>query len=253
VFSSMFNFFNFLNGYSFLVLLAMAVFICCELTFRHAKCTGLNTNIMVNGVLWIIGIGFMISHWVTLVVNHPERIIRNPLTLIYFSSGISLFGGFLGASIAGIIYFKIKKVPPSPNREALLFGAVPSLIVVRLGCTIAFDHPGTATDFFLGMVDRYGVMRHNVGFYEMLVMILLTAILYGTRKFRPFEGFHAVVAMFLYSPIRFFLDSLRISDKLYWGATMGQFFAVAMLIFGMVLFIRGIKQRLKKPFLEVLY
>jgi prolipoprotein diacylglyceryltransferase len=47
----------------------------------------------------------------------------------------------------------------------------------------------------------------------------------------------------MYAPVRFFLDSLRVSDPLYWGFTPGQYFSVALFLLGVFLLIRGLKKR----------
>jgi phosphatidylglycerol:prolipoprotein diacylglycerol transferase len=138
-----------------------------------------------------------------------------------------------------MIYFRRKNVPTLPYVEAILFGFVPAWILGRLGCTIAFDHPGLPTTFFLGMADWAGVVRHNLGLYEMLYTVLLAAALYGLRNFRPFEGFHLVLIILLYSPVRFFLDTLRVADRRYWGYTPGQYFSVLLLALGVWLLVRG--------------
>ena len=138
---------------------------------------------------------------------------------------------------------KIRRVPLLPYCEAFLFGCVPAWILGRLGCTLTFDHPGTPTNFILGMADSAGVVRHNLGLYEMLWTIVITVVLYSLRNYRPFTGFHSVLVIFLYAPVRFFFDSLRISDQLYWGFTPGQYFSVALFMLGAFIFLRGKKEK----------
>jgi phosphatidylglycerol:prolipoprotein diacylglycerol transferase len=115
-------------------------------------------------------------------------VIEEPLSLLMVWGGLSSFGGFFGGVLGAILYLRKRGVPSIPYLEAGFFGFVPVWILGRLGCTIAFDHPGQPTDFFLGMADSARVIRHNLGFYEMLYTVLLTVILYGLRNFRPFDG-----------------------------------------------------------------
>ena len=132
---------------------------------------------------------------------------------------------------------------PYPYLEALLFGLVPAWAIARLGCTIAFDHPGRVTNFVLGMADMKGVVRHNLGFYEMLWTVVLTIILYGLRNYKPFRGFPIALIFLLYSSVRFYLDSLRVEDRLYWGLTPGQYFS--MIVFGIGVWIawKGMREK----------
>jgi len=204
----------------------LAIITACELSDRRAKQIGLNRKIIVDGILWILIAGVFGAHWVLVASEHPEQIFKNPIILLYFWKGISSYGAFVGVALAAIIYFRIKQVNFLTYLEALLFGFVPAWIIARLACTIAFDHPGLASDFFLAMQDNSGIVRHNLGFYEMLLTIFITIILYRLRNFRPFDGFHIVLIILLYTPSRFFLDTLRITDNAFSGFTVGQYFSI---------------------------
>ena len=220
-------------------LVVAAVFAGCELAYLRGKKTGLVTRYVVDACLWAAFTGFTFSHVVTVVIYHPDLLLKSPLSLFMVWGGMSSFGGFFGGMAGIYIYLRRKKVPLLPYLEAIMFGFVPVWVLGRLGCTITFDHPGTPTSFFLGMADSTGVVRHNLGFYEMLWTIIITAALYSLRNYRPFSGFHAVLVFFLYSPVRFYLDTLRISDPLYWGMTPGQYFSVALFALGALLLFRG--------------
>lgn len=224
------------------ILVIAAILTGCELGFRRARAAGLDTEIMIKGSMWAIGAGFVVSHWTAEVLYFPQMVIEDPLSLLLVWDGLFSFGGFFGGVIGALLYLRKREVSPIPYLEAGFFGFVPVWILGRLGCTIAFDHPGLPTDFFLGMADSAGVVRHNLGLYEMLYTVLLTAVLYGLRNFRPFEGFHLILIIFLYSPVRFFLDTLRVADKRYWGFTPGQYFSVLLLALGVWLLVRGLKK-----------
>jgi phosphatidylglycerol:prolipoprotein diacylglycerol transferase len=230
------------------VLVASAVLLGYELAHRRARNVGLNTRFMADGMLWAVVIGFIVSHWVDEIFYYPERIAENPWSLLMFWTSISSFGGFFGGIIGAWIYFKkMKKVPLLPYLEAILFGFAPAWILGRLGCTIAFDHPGLATDFFLGMKDVHGVVRHNLGFYEFLATILITVVLYRMKNIKPFVGFHLALVTLMYVPVRFFWDTLRTADKTYWGMTPGQYFSILLGIWGVFLIIRGLGLRKHTP------
>jgi len=220
-------------------LVIAAVFLGCELAYLRGKKTGLITRYVVDASLWAVFAGFALSHVVMMVAYHPDLLAKNPLSLFMVWGGMSSFGGFFGA-MAGIwFYLRRKGVPLLPYYEAILFGFVPVWILGRLGCTITFDHPGTPTDFFLGMADSAGVVRHNLGLYEMLWTIAITLVLYGLRNYRPFPGFHSVLVIFLYAPVRFAFDTLRVVDPRYFGMTPGQYFSIALFLLGVFLLFHG--------------
>jgi phosphatidylglycerol:prolipoprotein diacylglycerol transferase len=224
------------------ILVIAAVVIGCELGFRRARETGLDTEIMIKGSMWAIGVGFVVSHWTAEVLYFPQMVIEEPLSLLMVWAGLSSFGGFFGGVMGALLYLRKREVSPIPYLEAGFFGFLPAWIIARTGCTFVFDHPGLQTDFFLGMADKAGVVRHNLGFYEMLFTIFMTGVLYGLRNVRPFEGFHLVLIIFLYSPVRFFFDTLRVVDKRYWGFTPGQYFSLLLMALGVWLLVRGLKK-----------
>jgi phosphatidylglycerol:prolipoprotein diacylglycerol transferase len=229
-----------MNDMLFGTLMIGSVFLGCELAYLRGKKTGLNIRYLVDSCLFAIFAGFALSHLVTVVVYHPDILVKDPASLLMVWGGMSAFGGFLGG-IAGICtYLWRKKEPFLPYCEAILFGFVPVWILGRLGCTLTFDHPGTPTGFFLGMADSSGIVRHNLGFYEMLWTVVITIVLYSLRNYMPFRGFHSALVIFLYAPVRFCLDYLRIADPVYFGMTPGQYFSIALFLFGIYLLVSGL-------------
>jgi phosphatidylglycerol:prolipoprotein diacylglycerol transferase len=224
-------------------IVALALIIGYHLALRQAKKDGLNVEIMGTTGIWAAVIGFIISHFFWALFYNYHLVKENPFILLMVWRGISSYGGFFGGALGAWICLRREKVAPGPYLEALLYGLVPAWAIARIGCTIAFDHPGRVTNFFLGMADMKGVVRHNLGFYEALWTIVLIIVLYGLKNYRPFRNFSFALIFILYSSVRFFLDSLRVEDKLYWGFTPGQYFSAIVFGIGVYIVIRGLKDR----------
>lgn len=178
-------------------------------------------------------IGFLGAHLFHFLAYEPEVFFKNPMVYFtQFRSGLSSFGGFLSASLAIIVYLRVKKLPFLPYGEAILFGLLPGWIFGRLGCTTAHDHPGKLTHFFLGVKYPDGV-RHDLGFYELLLTIVMTAIIFTMakqNKKRP-TGFYLYISLIMYCVVRFFLDFLRIADATYGGLTPAQYACIGVAIY----------------------
>jgi phosphatidylglycerol:prolipoprotein diacylglycerol transferase len=102
-----------------------------------------------------------------------------------------------------------------------------------LGCTVAFDHPGVATTFFLGQRYSDHVVRHNLGFYEALCIIPIVVIFqWVARRNAGQPGYLVGLLALCYAPVRFLLDFLRIDDARYFGFTPGQYSAVVLAVAG---------------------
>ncbi len=209
---------------------------------------GLDKQILTSCFYWVIGGAFVTSHVVDLLFYRPEVLFGDPISLLDMTQGYSSFGGFVGGTITGSVFLGIKKIGIRQYADALVFGLVPAWIVARLGCTLTHDHPGKLSEFFLAV--RYpGGSRHDLGFYELLFASVLTIVLVAAASHRPFPGFHTALVLLLYSPVRFFLDFLRVEelpmawsglpDPRYFGLTPGQYFAITMLGFALALIIYG--------------
>ena len=73
-------------------------------------------------------------------------------------------------------------------------------------------------------------------------MIPLTGALYALRRFRPFEDFHLIFVLLLYTPVRFLLDYLRVHERHYFGLTPGQYLSVAFFLVAIYLLCHRLKQ-----------
>ncbi|MDY0000959.1 MAG: prolipoprotein diacylglyceryl transferase [Polyangia bacterium] len=246
------------------ILVGLAIIFGVTMSQRDADKRGIPPAIVSEMQIWAIVVGFLMAHWVSVIFYFPERVLKDPLELLWVWKGISSFGGIIGGALGLVIYLKwIKKLDPWPSIDAIAYGFSWAWVLGRLGCTTAHDHPGRVTDFWFSVsypayqsgatpaqmipyddvpklyipeLERAmpWVQRYDLGFYEMLFAVALVTILWATnRHAKRFPGFNVVVLALLYAPVRFGLDFLRISDKTYWGLTPGQYSAIGILALGL--------------------
>jgi phosphatidylglycerol:prolipoprotein diacylglycerol transferase len=233
-------FFGTLPIYPFGVLVATAVLVGSSLANKRSLKLGLDDEITEGAAGYAIVVGFITAHLYSAIGYFPERIAENPLYLFKVWDGISSFGGFIGGMCAVIYYLKIKrKVSFWAYGDAIMYGWAVSWIFGRLGCTVAFDHPGSLTTFFLGMpypgdAELTAGVRHNLGFYEALWAMAVSLLFYTQRNKKHFWGWYLITYGMLYTPFRFGLDFLRAVDKRYAGLTPGQY--AAILMFGLTVY-----------------
>jgi phosphatidylglycerol---prolipoprotein diacylglyceryl transferase len=193
------------------ILVATGVILGDRIVVREGTKRGLDArDIRYLNARMVIG-GFIMAHLVSVIFYFPERIRENPLVLLNFWSGLSSFGGFLGAALTLLYLSRKEKIPALPYLDAVALGLAVGWIFGRLGCTTAHDHPGRHSNFFLAVRYPEGP-RHDLGFYEFLFTIVLTLILFRyARRPRPTGHLIGLFAL-LYAPVRFGLDFVRARD-----------------------------------------
>ena len=130
----------------------------------------------------VIG-GFIMAHLVSVIFYFPERIKENPLVLLNVWSGLSSFGGFLGALLAFLYYTQKEKIPRLPYADSVALGLVGRLDLRPHRLLHRARSPG-APHLVLPRGELPAVPggpRHDLGLDELLFTIVMTAILFRLR------------------------------------------------------------------------
>jgi phosphatidylglycerol:prolipoprotein diacylglycerol transferase len=215
-------------------LLAVAVWVGHRVFRRRLSRAGLDGVTGDRLLFWILVSGFLGAHLVDRLVYFPRDTLADPITLLMVWQGISSFGGFLGAITAAVILANSRALRGRAWEylDAVAYAFPFGWIFGRLGCFVAFDHPGAPTHFFLGEATKQGVVIHNLGLEEAIYTVFV-ALVFALLGRRPrFPGFFVGLLPVLYSPFRFALDYLRARDVRYAGLTPAQYGAVALLAVG---------------------
>ena len=228
--------------YMFGLLVAIGVIVGDSIVVKEGARRGLDPqDVKYLNVRIVVG-GFVMAHLVSVIFYFPERIRENPLVLLYIWSGLSSFGGFLGAALAFIYFTRKEKIPALPYADAVALGLVVGWIFGRTGCFTAHDHPGLHTNFFLAVRYPDGP-RHDLGLDELLFTIVIAIALFRYARKPRVPG--RVIGLYaaMYAPVRFGLDFLRardvaLPDERYGGLTPAQWACIACLATGVWLLTR---------------
>lgn len=240
-----------------------------EISRNRAIKLGLDVRDIIDGALFIVGMGFLVGHIFTVVAYFPERLSTDPVgSILRVWEGFSSFGGFLGAVLGTwLFYGVIRKRSFWRHGDVIAYGFPFGWLLGRLGCGTVHDHIGRLTDSPIGMdfdrgwaysqklgwifankmvngLDPHpGVdgVRYELGLTEAAFMLLFcVAFLYLGRKDRV-PGFFTGLFAVAYAPLRFVLDILRNTDLAghqdarYWGLTPAQYGCFVMLGAGIAL------------------
>ena len=250
-----------LCAFGFIV--AASVYAGLELGRRRFRRLELDTSIGEGLAWYAIVCGFLGAHLFSVLLYFPRELAANPLLLFKIWEDISSFGGLLGGFVGILLFFR-RKQPTLDPRTRLLYLDVAayvfpvSLMIGRIACSFAHDHPGTITRFPLAIslasldaqayvtrvYENAGLIAelpsaaalstmgfHDLGWYEFLYLAAVVVPLtlwWGRAERRP--GFFLGAFALLYAPVRFALDFLRVGDARYFGLTPAQYAALGLLV-----------------------
>lgn len=256
-----------LTIHAFGVIVAAAVYAGLFIGGRRFTRLGLDRALGERLGWWVVVGGFLGAHLFSVLFYFPEKVADNPLVLFKLWEDISSFGSILGGGLGVWLFFRIRAPNiEAPTRWAYLdvaaFVFPISLMIGRLACTIAHDHPGTVTDFPLAVSleseqAREFISRvyasaarlvelpapaslaslgfHDLGWYEFLYLALVVVPLMlvldrrECRRQAQRPGIFLAAFVALYMPVRFLLDFLRVNDVRYAGLTPAQWAALCAL------------------------
>jgi len=219
------------------VLSATGVWLVSWLLVRTARRSGLDPEPVEKLAGWALFGGLVGAHLVHVLLYHPEELRENgPLQLLKFWDGLSSTGGVLGGLVASIAYLRHRGLRFAPYADSFAIALPPGWAIARLGCFAVHDHPGVLTHFFLA-VDFPGGARHDLGFYDAIVLAAITGIVHAIRHRSELQGRLLGVVALLYGSCRFLLDFLRARDvgyvdARYLGLTPAQYAAIVLVIWG---------------------
>ena len=131
--------------HAFGVITALAVLLGIKATRHRAAELKLDVHLIDRLMPWLVLGVFAGAHLIAVFFYTPSKIIDDPLIFLRFWDGLSSFGGIFGGLVVAYIFLCRLKIKMKHYTQALLFGAVVSLLVGRFGCSIAHDHPGKVT------------------------------------------------------------------------------------------------------------
>ncbi|MDX1615000.1 MAG: prolipoprotein diacylglyceryl transferase [Candidatus Promineifilaceae bacterium] len=191
------------------------------------------------------GLTYILGAWVVLsLIERLARALRLPAEQVYNLAALSLASGFVGARIvfvalhwsayedslvnivwpltsgfdfwggiviglaAGFFYGRAKQLPPAATLDALAPGLIVALMVVSLADFLAGPGYGVQSNVPWA-ISVFGIERHPVQLYELLVGAAALAAWWRWLPLRRFAGQLFLVSIAVYSGGRLFVDAYR--------------------------------------------
>lgn len=225
-----------LHGFGLLV--ALGFIFGGRAAMNRARRIGLDPEVINRLIGWLVVGTFVGGHVGYGLMYKPEEYLANPIEFLKMWQGLSSMGGFITCVPIAIWFFRKEKVPVWPYLDCLAYGMAIGWFFGRMGCFVAHDHPGTETNFWLGVYgicqpdSRKSIACHDLGLYEALWSLGMFGV-FALMDRRPWKPGTLVLTLGLaYGPVRFAMDFLRpeVTDARYLGFTPGQYGSALLMV-----------------------
>jgi len=218
-------------------------------------------------VLWLtlgVIVGGRLGH---VVFYTPDLLWKDPLEILkVWNGGMSFHGGALGVLIAGLIYARLNRIDALRLGDLIVAAEPIGGFLVRIANFINGELWGRPTDAPWGIVfcnrhiqATYGACpigaRHPSQLYEAALegIVLFLVLRWATHGKLWLNRRGVVMGLFLagYGLIRISLENVREPDSYMphfpFGLTMGMMLSAPMLLAGLYLIWRGLREPLPAP------
>jgi phosphatidylglycerol:prolipoprotein diacylglycerol transferase len=225
--------------HGFGILVAIGFVVGGRVAMDRARATGLDPQMINRVITWLVVGTFVGGHVGYGLMYRPEEYFAEPVKFLQVWQGLSSYGGFAVCVPLAIWFFRKERLAVLPYLDALAWGMTVGWFFGRMGCFVAHDHPGTPTDFFLGVVGTCpgagrDIACHDMGLYEAFWSIGMYGLFAAVDRVRRWPaGFYTALIGLAYGPVRFAMDTLRPeqNDPRYAGFTPGQWWSIALALF----------------------
>lgn len=226
---------------------ALGVVIGLIIGHHRAKALGLSTDRFGNLAAWILVGGFVGARLAHVFLYHWDDYRDNWAEIpAMWKGGMSSYGGFVGATLAGIAYIRRSNIDFWHYADVASYGFVPGWAIGRIGCFAIHDHPGSISHSPLAVYMKVGIPdevtgkliyridpRHDLGLYDGILTAFIWAFFIIANRQPRKAGFYLGWMCVFYSIPRYFLDTLRAvdidhADTRYLGLTPAQYGSIIL-------------------------
>jgi phosphatidylglycerol:prolipoprotein diacylglycerol transferase len=212
----------------------------------HELVTDLTVAVMMAGV-----VGARVFH----ILEHTNSFAADPWGMIFSRSGLSIFGGLIFGTIAGVVFIRRWNLPAKPLLDAAAPAMMLGYAIGRIGCQVSGDGDwGIASNLafkpeWLPTWAWAQTYEHNIvdvpiaapgvyptPIYETLMALACFGLLWVLRKHPRRTGWLFSVYLLLAGSERLLIEQLRINPVFDLGvvrATQAEMIATALIALGL--------------------
>jgi phosphatidylglycerol:prolipoprotein diacylglycerol transferase len=152
---------------------------------------------------------YVVSYWDDYFSDRPFLDVFK-----VYQGGLVFFGGLFGATLFGLIYIRLKKLPLWKTTDVLAPSVALGHSFGRFGCLMNGCCYGKPTESFLGIHfpdahETLGIAVHPTQIYDAMLNLGLYVFLAWTFKRKTFDGQIFALYLVIYSLFRFTVEFTR--------------------------------------------
>jgi len=228
------------------VLVALAFLFGLWTASRRAPRSGINGERIVDLGPWLI-LGAILGARTFYVVSYwREEFAGKPVSEIFMihHGGLVFYGGLAGATLAGIIYIRVRALPLWKVADVLAPSISLGYVFGRIGCLMNGCCYGRACEMpwairFPSDHGTHGQPVHPTQIYDSLLNLGLYLVLAWLYRRKKFDGQVFAVYLMCYAVTRSFVEIFRGDypvEHLYGGLTPAHLLSIGIFAAGGVLF-----------------
>jgi phosphatidylglycerol:prolipoprotein diacylglycerol transferase len=211
--------------HSYGLMLALSFLLGIWVASVRAKKAGLNPTVIADVGFWVI-LAAIVGARLYYVILHFEEFSGNLLSIInpfhngmVGIGGLVMYGGFIGAITASVIFFVAKKLPFEQYADACAPSIALGVMLTRIGCFLngcCYGSP-SAHGITFPAESAAGMYQHDMHatglypsqLYESAGGLLMFLIILAAGRLKTFTGFQFYLTGILYAILRFVVDFSR--------------------------------------------
>lgn len=196
--------------YSYGLMLALAFILAGVVTYLELKRRGYDTDMLYDLII-LAAVGGIVGARIFYVIGHWADYSDNILQAFEIQSGgLIFYGGFLGGTLAILIYIWRKSLNTWEIGDIAAPALAVGAAVGRIGCFLNGCCYGQVTNVAWA-VKYLDLFRHPTQIYEFFMNMIIFFVLWSYRKKAKYDGQIFWMFVFMYSIARFVVEFFRVT------------------------------------------
>jgi len=219
-----------------------------------------NSNFKVSGMVgdltFIVVLTGIIGAKLFDAIEQPNNLLRDPLGVLFSTSGFSIYGGLIFGTIAGILYVRYKSISVIPMLDACAPALAIGYSIGRLGCQVSGDgdwgkqanmdaKPTWIPDWFWAQTYENNALAADIPspgvyptpIYEFFISLIIFLVLWAIRKRINTPGLLFSLYLIMSGFERFLIEIIRINAEYNFmnlSLTQAQIISVGLIFIGLI-------------------